>query len=446
MLPRSIRAAGRLVATTLLLALAACPEDAAMPDGRDPEGAGGAGGAGAEAPADPLGLAQCEEAPAPFGEPASLPSIDWQVPDDTALMCSLRTLDAVVEPAKVICLGENSHGVSESSRWHAAVVRYLVHRWNAREISLEIPSASVDHWERFVNDGDPADLEAGFDTQGTLADTVEMELEIQALRNIRLELGQSASLRVSGFDIAIQSQLTIDHLLGFLQQVDPGQTAAAQSSLTTGSYDSRAEAADGLALRIEQNATEYAAATTAAAVELGVRDARNLADGFRFVAIYNKGQYDVANKLHREPGLIRNLTTRIGRLAEGERLVVISHNGHCGRAMSASQNPSEYLDYPSLGAHFSSALGSELVVIGQVYGDGQQLLIDHSTNPINPSIGYLEFLLNGNISGDVALFSTNATFVDLTNEYDMWNIDPIVPAEQFDAMLYVRTVSPTTLR
>ena len=433
-----------------LLSTAACSDDGTSNAGGQPEGGGGSaeGGAGGGEAADPLGLADCPGEATTLGDPLALPAIDW-TSDDGAVeaTCALRALDAVVEPTKIICLGENAHGVSESSRWHAIVARYLVHRFHVRVIAYEAPGASSDAWGRYVTGGDAEELENGFaDSKSSLGDSIEQEHLINAFRDVQLELPEGDALRVTGFDVAVQDKATRASLVAYLEAANPAGAEAQVSALGSGDYLERAEAADEIAAAVEADAGAYAELTSEAATKAALRDALNLADGYRFLDRYTEGDFWDGNKRFREPGMIRNIGTLLSELAEGERMVLISHNGHCGRDMSSSGDPSEAATWPAFGTHFASELGADYYVLGQVYGSGKQLTINGTEQLIHSPDGSLEALLNDTITTPASAFATSTSAFDLGQSYDMENMAAVVPAEQFDAMIYVRDVTPITLR
>lgn len=436
------------VAAIVLVSLAGCDDDSSSNAGGQAAGGAGEGGGGGSEVADPLKLADCPDEAATLGDPLALPAIDWASDDGLVqATCALRALDAAFETAKVICLGENAHGVSESSRWHAVVSRYLVHRWNVRVIAQEGPGASSDAWGRFVTTGDAAELDNGFaDSAGSLADSVELERFVEAIRDVQLELPEEQAIAMTGFDVAVRDKSTRASLIAYLEHANPSGAEAHESALTTGDYLERAQVADAIASEIEANAVAYAALTSEVSTRLAIRDALNLADGYRFLDRYAEGDFWDGNKRYREPGMIRNIGSLIAELPANERLLLIAHNGHCGRAMSASGVPSQAATWPAFGTHYAMELGADYYVLGQVYGSGTQLMIGGSEEPIDVASGSLEELLNDGIDGPASAFATSTTAFDLGQSYPMENMSAVVPAEQFDALLYLRSVAPITLR
>lgn len=325
--------------------------------------------------------------------------------------------------------------------------RYLVHRWNVRTIAYEAPGASTDAWGRYVVSGDEEELENGFaDSKSSLGDSVEQENLVQAIRDVQLELPEGEAIRLTGFDVAVQDKATRASLIAYLEVADPEGAEAHESALGSGAYLDRAEAADAVASDIEDNASAYAGLTSEDATKAALRDALNLADGYRFLDRYTAGDFWDGNKRFREPGMIRNIGTLVSELPAGERMILISHNGHCGRDMSSSGIPSQASTWPAFGTHYAAELGADYYVLGQVYGEGKQLTINGTKQSIAHPSGSLEDLLNDIITGPASVFATSTGAFDLSQSYDMENMSAVVPADQFDGLLYVREVTPITLR
>jgi erythromycin esterase-like protein len=405
-------------------------------------GAGGSGGSGGAADADPLGLIACAE-PAPASAPVDAPALDGTDEAELAALCSLRSLDPYFERARVICLGEGSHGVAEATDWHALTIRYLAHRWDVRTVAFEMDGASVDRWDHYLDVGDDAWLDSGFTAPGTLADSEDTEGFVRALRELDLELG--GALELAGYDVAVVAQPSIENLVGFWKLVDEAEATALEAELTSGAYATRAAAAEDAVATLIAEEQPFVAATDPALYANALRDARNLADGLQFLSLYFDGEFWEGNKLHREPGIIRNVESLLAKSPE-QRLVLVSHNGHCGRRASASGVLDEADEFPSMGTHLALTLGDGYVVHAQAYGGGEQLMLDGSTNTIAPNSGYVESTLAGLSDAPTFLLETSSPSVDLSSEYEMWNVDALIPAEQFDTLLFLRTVSPTTPR
>jgi hypothetical protein len=63
--------------------------------------------------------------------------------------------------------------------------------------------------------------------------------------------------------------------------------------------------------------------------------------------------------------MIRNIGSLISELPAGERLLLISHNGHCGREMSASGVPAQAATWPAFGTHYATELAANTTCSGR---------------------------------------------------------------------------------
>lgn len=409
------------------------------------------------APPDPLDLASCDTSPGALTAGVTLPDLGWDDGgDDHAAMCAFRALDPLLEGRTILCSGENDHGVSETTRWNAALARYLVHRWGVRVIAWESDAASIAHWNRYLETGDAADLEAGFaGTEGTLAGTMEQEYLVETLRQLQAELPEGERLRLTGYDIAVQPGTTTDRLVRFLERVASDEVATWQADLNYRRvrFAQAAASAERLRRQIEDNHDVYVAATDEETWRAARMDAANLRDGMDFLRYYAAGDFATGNSRFREPGMIRNATELAAGLGEGERLLLLGHNGHCARLQPA-QGAATVEESPALGTALaqSETWGPQFVVIAQLYERGQHHL---AGNPIvladfDTSDRSLPAALGLATDAPALLVGTDATAPDMSK---LWDTAPFgrgrlkeVPAEQYDAVLWVREVTATELR
>ncbi len=443
------RLAGRrnapvLLALSMALACGSESSGGAGPGSAGTSGMGGAGGA----------LSSVCTTPAPkWPDPVELSPLAWgQDPSLTdEAICALRALDAEVEKSRLLCSSENDHGVAESSRWHALIARYAVLQQGVRVIALEAPGAMVSHWDRYLQTGDPFDLSKGFqDTQGSLGNIVEQERFIDELRAVNAELPAGESLRLVGFDIAVQPFLTRAALLEFVGIVEPNELSSWTTSLTTSDWPAGASAAAALHTQVEDKKGAYVSATDAETWKLARRNAANLRDGFRFIELYTQGNFWVGNATYREPGMIRNVEELLADLPEGQRLLLIAHNRHCGRSESAGTTASGQ-DSPALGTHLATSAkwgGERYLVIGQMYERGArrvpQTLV---TESFQAAPGTHEAFIGSITSANGLLVGGGAGFGDLDKQKPMFQWPGgTVPEQQFDAMIWLREVQATQIR
>ncbi|NUP12068.1 MAG: hypothetical protein HOW73_38980 [Polyangiaceae bacterium] len=414
-------------------------------------GSGGAGGGGGAANNDPLGLDQCDATLPSLDTAVALPAMSWESIDDQEVNCAFRALDAALADKRILCSGEGDHGVAQSSRWHSLLVRYLVHRWNVRVIAYEMPGADIEPWDRFLTSGDPDDLEQGFiSTDGTLAGVVENESLLQAFRNVQLELPEGDRIRLVGFDISVQTEATLTALEAFLDVVAPSEVETLMTSLTTGTLQERATAAGELATQIEAEEAEYTAATDEARWRAARRDARNLQDGYNFLFYYQAGDYGTGNAGYREPGMIRNMEEIAASTPAEERVLMISHDFHCAKAVPAG-GAANIEESPAVGTHLamSETWGPQYAVIGQHYMEGTHLTFT-GEDDFSAFASGLETAIGNATNEPAIIVGMGSTWLDFDKNWPVLangqNAGLINPSEQYDAVLWLREATPTTPR
>lgn len=457
--PRSL---ARVVLLGLVLAsLAGCGEAAeALPGsgagGSGAGGSGGSGGAGGGEPVyDPLDLSRCDAPIGPLAEPVGLPGLAWEDGDDHPAHCAFRALDSALEGKRIICSGENDHGVSETMRWHAALARYLVHQWGVRVIALELDAASVAHWNRYLTSGDPEDLAAGFaDSSGTLADSLDAEGFVESLRAVQAELPAGERIRLTGYDVAVARGTTIEALLEFLDRVDPAGVEAWAATWNSRDYAEAAAQTDLLVARIEEQRDAWVAATDEESWLAARTNAANLRDGLLFIDRYMRGDFGGGNADFREPGMIRNVEDFAAALEGEERLLLIGHNLHCTKSTPAS-GASSISQSPALGTHLamSETWGPQYFMLAQLYQRGRHNVLGRTgieAMAFDSGSASLAGALEPLTDAPALLIGTNAATPRMDDFHNLKAFGTtsyqLVPAAQFDGILWVREVSETELR
>lgn len=418
------------------------------------EGEGGSGGS-SEPERDPLNLSACDTEIGVLAESVALPELRWSDGgDDHEAYCAFRALDAILEDKTIICLGENDHGVAETSRWNSALVRYLVHRWDVRVIAIEGDMAGAEHWNRYLVSGDELDLARGAQaSKDTLAHVKEAEYFVKSLRLLQAELPEGERLRYTGFDIAVQPTSTIEALLAFFQVVDPERGAVWNAEIRNAPYADAASSTERLLEAIDENREPWVAATDEVTWKTARANALNLIDGFKFLEYYAQGNFGRGNALYREPGMIRNVGALASNLAEGERLLLIGHNLHCSKKTPAS-GANTIEESPALGTAIarSQEWGHKYLVLAQIYHRGEHILLSArlEKSEFQSSESSVAGMLAKITDAPALLIGTDATEPPMHQQIDLAPFGvssyPLVPAEQFDAFLWLDEVSATTPR
>ena len=424
------------------LALNGCDESSATPDAEVPVDAAApaidASDAGPGCPAEGSFLT---------GVPLAAPDVGSEAV--AAAVCDLQGLDEPLVGTRVVCSGENDHGVAEASLLHGLVARYLALEAGELVVAFEGTEASGAHWDRYVETGDEAWLERGFvDYARSLGDVEEKEALVRFLRAIDAELPAGGRVRITGFDIAVQPVETRLSLLAYVERVAPDEVVMWRSGLEGSDYDMVAAQAEALHAQLGANELEYVAATDREAWERARRDALNIRDGAKFISLYFDGRFSVGNATYREPGMVRNIEDLLARTPETTPVLLVAHNRHCARDLIVGADESG-ASTPSFGTHLarSATWGDRYFVLGQRYSSGFHRTADADSEPFPLVPETVEAAIESTTEADGMLLSVETTRIDMSLSYrDTQGYPGYVPAAQYDGVLWLRTVTATTMR
>ena len=316
-----------------------------------------------------------------------------------------------------------------------------------RTIVLEATNASMLRADAYVHTGDPAEKEASFiDFAGSLGDSSSASAFLDMLLELQGELGADAPLHLRGLDIAVQPTQTRSALLAYLDDVAPGEVAMWNTALPrlSGNVDYRAagDAAEELNAYFLANETAFVDATSEEAFEAALFDARNLRDGYWFLEYYFANEFYVGDATYREPGMVRNIETL--REQTGEKMIILAHNTHClrNRAIGVDVNGQSV---PAFGTALATTHGEAYGVIGQLYLGGVESVPGWATQPYLTRNDSLEQAFTSLTDADVHLVSTSTARIDLERSWIFTGLEE-VPADQIDALLWIRSVTATSVR
>jgi erythromycin esterase-like protein len=401
----------------------------------------------ADADADPIGLGSCAEPIGDLAHVVKFPAPTWQnrsPTDEHATFCALRALDMILPAKAIVCAGEDSHGVAESSALVAMIAKYLAFHREARTFVFEAPDAGLAYAQAFIRTGDPAQLAKYWEgVVPSLGRNNEFEKLLNALHDIDTQMRDGPRIELRGMDVAVQVNSTLDRLTAFYQRVDPvsamALTIAAprDNALTIPGLTAAAQHVAGLVTDLESKQAAYTASTDASSWELAHEDALNLRDGYLFLTVYFQGDFVSGDAKYREPGLARNLR----RFAENATaaIVVYAHNAHCAKGGAIGTSATVGTIVAS-----DAELGPRYFVIAQGYAEGSQTIFANRTfgtttvaNSFGAGLGMVD-------PSDAFLLGTNSTDFPMTRGWAGLAGGAFVPASDFDVLAFVRHVTPTT--
>jgi len=279
--------------------------------------------------------------------------------DPNAEASDLRPIGDVVGDARIVALGEGTHGTSEFFRMKHRLTRYLAMEKGFTLFAIEanMPEARRVNEYVLTGRGDPKAALAGlyfwtWNTQEVL-DLIEW---------MRAYNASGKHIEFWGFDLQTPN-VAMDSVRAFVARADGAYAPTLDSAyaavaavvaqrrggpLTPAAVDTwRTEAARVLA-HLEQNRAAYAG-----------RDTMEVAWAIQNARIVAQGAGSATGTLSRDSSMAANVAWIAAHTPRGTRMVLWAHNGHVNR----------YEGW--MGSHLARRFGDSLRVIGFALGDGR---------------------------------------------------------------------------
>jgi protein-L-isoaspartate(D-aspartate) O-methyltransferase len=265
-------------------------------------------------------------------------------------------LDALLErtrAARVVLLGEATHGTSEFYRMRARITRELIEREGFHFVAVEADwpdAAEIDAYVRRAHEGRPHRKPFQRFPRWMWANTDVMEF-VKWLRAHNDEQGDDASRKVGFHGLDLYSLYTsIEAVLEYLDDVDPGLAAVARDryacltpwqddpvlygrAVLAGAFEEcEAEVVTMLNQLIQQR-LEYTARDGARFSD-AVQNARLVVNAERYYRAMYRGS--VASWNLRDQHMFDTLTLLLERYGPDSRGVVWAHNSHLGDASATA--------------------------------------------------------------------------------------------------------------
>jgi protein-L-isoaspartate(D-aspartate) O-methyltransferase len=291
----------------------------------------------------------------------------------------LQPLLERIGDARLVLIGEASHGTSEFYRIRAEITKALVERKNFDFVAVEAdwPDAYrihdfVTHKER----AEPHDWEAFSRFPTWMWRNQEMLEFIHWLRDFNLQRRPSGR-RVGFYGLDLYSLFTsVDCVLNYLDRVDPPAAAAARvryGCLTPWEGDpatygratltGRYRSCEGEVVRmLKELSQRRVAASVLDGEDLfdAQLNARLVADAEQYYRIMYYGSDESWN--HRDTHMFETLRLLLGRYGGGAKAVVWEHNSHLGNAAATQFGKHGQLN---VGQLCRQAFGTDVYAIGQ---------------------------------------------------------------------------------
>ena len=292
----------------------------------------------------------------------------------------LEPLDGLVGDARVVALGEATHGTREFFQLKHRVFEYLAERLGFTVFAIEANQPEARAIDRYVQggEGDPEELLRGI--YFWTWDTEEVLDLIEWMRRYNADPRHEHALHFAGFDMQTPT-VAARETLAYLREVDPELAGTEEEILQP------LAAAETWREVQARPAAELATVLDRLRELVAIFDAhrddwieRTGADRFtvaRQQAIVARQAVEMSAGAaegsqggdSRDAAMAANVQWILGTSPPGTRVMLWAHNGHVRRAPWAN-------GIAPMGAHLSAALGDDYVALGFVFDRGSFQAID----------------------------------------------------------------------
>ncbi len=297
----------------------------------------------------------------------------------------LMPLTSLLDGARVVALGEGTHGTREFFTLRQRMIEFLATELGFADFAFEFPYGEGVQIDRYIHggEGDPAEILARvYCPPWNHSEMVEL---IEWMKDYNAAPDCPRVLRFHGVDIHDgSSALLIDSLLSFIEKVDPTRVGEIAGKLDCFRYNSmyhvatfvdlaeggcRAELASVVDTMTKQRG-RYTGASSSREYAVALHEAKLLLQRaeHRYLLTTKPQEADDLRDLY----MAENLVWVAENLAANGRVVLGAHNYHIGR----------YLDLPrvvgienrtqtSMGWHLGERYGAAYVPIGMTTRTGE---------------------------------------------------------------------------
>lgn len=270
----------------------------------------------------------------------------------------LAPLDAIVRRAKIVGLGDATHGTHEFYTMRLRVVDYLIRNRNFDVISLEAPFAITERLNQYVQGapGNPRALLADMSDRLLYFfwDVEELLALIEWMRDYNAHRGTRPRIELAGADMYDEPG-AIAMVVHYLRSVDPAAATTAEQNYAC----------------VLERRRDLDCSTSAENVRTALNarnengrayeDARHAADAVML-------HFDRNPIEAREAFLTSSLLWIREHRGASRKVIHWGHQEHVGKL------PTRYLNgRPSMGTRLAEQLGPEYVAIGMLTGSGTTL-------------------------------------------------------------------------
>jgi erythromycin esterase len=293
----------------------------------------------------------------------------------------LKPLEKVLRNARIVALGEATHGTREFFQFKHRMLEFLVTRMGFEAFGIEASYPACMNVNDYVVYG-RGDRAKALASQGFWTwDTNEVSDMIDWMREYNSNLPENKRIRFLGYDIQNYTQ-AFDVINTYLKKVAPDFLPTAEASFQplrmadkdpVGFMKTSAEAklqlfknSDAVVKFLEENKAKFVKQTSKQEFETVLLHARVL---FQYADAYGLGpMWDQKNPANsggakRDRYMAENIQTLINQLGPGTKMVVWAHNGHIAASSYGG-------GIPAMGSYLRKAYGDGYYALGFTFNEG----------------------------------------------------------------------------
>jgi erythromycin esterase len=268
----------------------------------------------------------------------------------------LMPLKKIIGYARIVALGEATHGTHEFFQMKHRMLEFLVEEMGFNTFAMEAawPQANLINDYVHTGKGEPAIILRGYAAGGDAQEVLDL---VQWMRAYNENPSNTRKISFYGFDIAGTGPMAKDNVAQYMQKVDP--QAAKQVADNYSCYPGNSVACQKKLQAVydwlDQHQADYTAKSSAEEFSLALHSARVVIQYQDFTANSNNG-------LIRDLYMAENVTWLLDQAGPDAKIVLWAHNAHVG--MSGEEIPQVMGDY------LRKQYGNQMVVFGFLFYQG----------------------------------------------------------------------------
>ena len=293
-------------------------------------------------------------------------AIAFDSPEAETGFADLEPLREIIGDARIVSLGEGTHGTREFFQMKHRLLEFLVKEMGFNTFAIEAtwPESNLVNDYVLNGEGDPASLLAGL--YFWTWNTQEVLDQILWMRRHNENPGDAPRVKFFGFDMQFPL-MAIDNVVSYLEAVDPDFAITASEEYdcyrrSWNDYDNLSSldrtlcgiAVKGVHDSIRVRKSDYLLFSSQDAYALALQNAR--------IVVQNEDYKRGGGAAVRDRYMAENADWLLEQEGPDAKIVLWAHNGHVGDQRSGS--------WVSMGHHLRVTHGDDMIVLGFAFNQG----------------------------------------------------------------------------